>query len=782
MAAAAATFLIWITGHFLTGRVSFIPWSVLIFFLLGMLYGANERVFARHDLGLSGPTGPLVLEGVVESVPEAVTKGKKETVSFVLKSDNFFKNGRVYETTGWVQVFLYNPGRTIRFGDRLRLKGVLEVPKEKRNPHVFDYADYLAKNGIYHVFRGIGRFSILKQLKDDKNQPLLAFNEFRVFLRDRLKKLLPSPYHELASALLLGFRKEISQDLRDRFVKTGTAHLLAISGLHVSAIGGLLYFLLTLLGIPRTANLSLTAVFISIYAVLAGANIPVLRATIMGTVMLLGLLLGQERNAKSAFFFALVLILAQDPKAVFLASFQLSFIAIASLIFILPKLNECFSIKSVGDAAHSISAQGGGRPPFLFRGFRRLQNALYHSFLASLAVTLGMFPFLVFYFNLFSVVGFLANLIVIPICTMAIAASFLVLITDLIVSPLASFLAPLAIAIFRFKIWLIYLFSEIPFGYFYLPRLPWLVLALYYGALVGWLSLSHRPVWVWFRWVCFALISYVFLSFFFASQSSSLRLVFFDLGKSDCVFVHFSNGSRCLINTGRRYPNDEAYWVLRPFLMGSGIQKIDSVILTQVSAKTAGGFLTLKYHVRFQDVWVPSGAAASKLRKYLNPEAFRKPRIQLISSGERLQFGSKSDAYVQVLALSAGEIGALRIVDGSQKILLIFSWKREVLQQLSGLTDWDYNGLYLPHDDVAISEDERNLLQHLSPAYVISNQRDSIKNTLVKLQSLIHGEVLSVGEKGAVELFCHPNGWAARTYRKPRFQPWLPPNMQTIIN
>ena len=314
LAAATGTFLIWLLGHFLAGRVSFVPWSVLIFFLIGMLYGANEHVLVRHHLGLSGPTGPLVLEGVVESVPEAVTKGKKETVSFVLKSDNFFKNGRVHKATGRVQVFLYNPGRTIRLGERLRLKGVLEIPKEKRNPHVFDYGEYLADNGIYRIFRGIGRFSVLRQFEDSHSRPFFALHEFRISLRHRLKKLFRSPYYELASALLLGFRKEISQDLRDRFIKTGTAHLLAISGLHISAIGGLFYFLLTLCSLRRAVNLLLTAVFISIYAVLAGANIPVLRATVMGIVMLLGLLLGQERNTKSAFFFAMVLTSSRDTQ------------------------------------------------------------------------------------------------------------------------------------------------------------------------------------------------------------------------------------------------------------------------------------------------------------------------------------------------------------------------------------------------------------------------------------------------------------------------------------
>ena len=143
-------------------RFSFF-FGVLIFFVLGNLAGTNNRTVSERSIALAPLEGRIVLEGIVISTPEIVVKGKKETVSFVVDSLNIFHNEFLDEVRGKVQVFLYNPARLICFGDKLRLRGVLETPKPARNPHSFDYADYLANHEIFKIFRGIGKYSVIYQ-------------------------------------------------------------------------------------------------------------------------------------------------------------------------------------------------------------------------------------------------------------------------------------------------------------------------------------------------------------------------------------------------------------------------------------------------------------------------------------------------------------------------------------------------------------------------------------------------------------------------------------------
>ncbi len=772
LVALITIFLVFISTLFVR-RNLFIPLSILTFFAIGILFGANDRALYRHHIALTAPPGPLVLEGFVISVPETSIKGKKETISFILASKSFFQKGRSNQVEGKVQTFLHNPGRTIHFGDRLRLRGTLEVPRENRNPHSFDYGNYLAQHGVIRIFRGIGRFSVLNQSEGQGNWFLLLANRLRIYLKGRLEKLFPSPHYEVASALLFGFRKNIAQDIQDAFIKTGTAHLIAISGLNISLVGGLFYFLLSLFCIPRSINLVLSIVFISIYTVLAGANIPVLRAWIMGVVILLGFLLGQERNLKSALFFSFFVLLAWEPSALFQASFQLSFVAMASLIFILPQLERILTSIHATDETSLFVVSFKEKSPLRFLQYlARLRRSITQTFLASLAATIGMFPLLIWYFNLFSVIGFLANVIAIPVCTMGIAATLILLLLDFIFPPLAQWLSFLPLAFFKLELWCIEWFAKVPVGYLYLQHPPWFFLALYYGFLIAWLVFSNRSFLSWFRMALVISMSLVAGGFFIGASPISSRIIFFDLGKTESAFISFSNGANCLINTGRSFPSDQAYWILRPFLMASGIQKLDSVLFTKVDGRHAGGFHTLIHHVQLRNVLasVESRKTAS-WDKYIGLSGFKRLKVHSLSPGSRIQFGSDADIYIEVLsvspknaALKPGEISGLHIQDGKTKILYLASVNAETFQALSQLSDLQYDFIFLPHHEFKISEDEKSFLTRLSCHFIVLNQRDQIDQFKAQLEFPLGPKVLFMEESGAVEFYRSRSQWIYRAF------------------
>jgi len=134
------------------------------FALLGYLYSYAAYKRPPNAIEAWSHADRMSLEGIVHTSPEIKTQGKKVTVSFVLSSRNLMhkQNGlrSFHKTQGDVQVFLFNPSRIPEFGDRVRMWGELETPREILNPGEFDYGKYLAERKIYVVFRGFGKNSL----------------------------------------------------------------------------------------------------------------------------------------------------------------------------------------------------------------------------------------------------------------------------------------------------------------------------------------------------------------------------------------------------------------------------------------------------------------------------------------------------------------------------------------------------------------------------------------------------------------------------------------------
>lgn len=698
----------------------FIFLSAVLFLLLGVLFEANTRSLPKETIALISGQGFATLEGNVKTVPETARRGRKETVSFVLEAQSLTQAGEGRAVRGRVQVFLYNPKQLIRFGDRLRLRGTLEEPKGRRNPYTLDYKAHLAEQGIFRVFHGIGKSSSAILAGHRTNRLLTGLNRFRAFLRERLNQLLPDPYNALGSALILGFRKNIPRTILDDFARTGTAHLLSISGLHIALIGKLFYTLGRWFRVRRNWNLALTACFISVYTVLAGGGAPVLRSAIMGSVILIGLLAGEERNSKSAFFFSFLALLVIDPRFLFRPSFQLSFLAMASLIFLRPRLAASFG----DEPKHPIG--------------RYFLNMWFES----ASVLIGMFPALVWYFHLFSPVSFLANAVAIPASMAGIVSEFFLLSADFVSEPLGRFFSFLPHFFFTFTVWFVQACARIPFGHFYFRSPPVFFFFLYYGFLLAWIFLKGHLRLFRLRWAVGAALSAACIFTLNFSFHPPLRVLFFDLGKIEASFVSFSNGGNCLINTGRRYPSDQAYWVLRPFLMASGIRKLNRIFLTGLDHARTGGVSTLKEYFQVSDVLAP-------------PESF--------SGGKKFQFGPGCE--IEVLVAVRGKPLAFRIGRGAASALYLTSVQPQVFESLLKKPDLGSGLVFLPHHEYGMSQAEELFLARTQPRVIVSNQREGLSQLQARLESIVSSELFFIQNLGAVEMRFLNGNWNWRNFK-----------------
>ena len=265
------------------------------------------------------------------------------------------------------------------YGDALEVTGELAAPENSAD---FDYAGYLEQQDVYSVLF----YPWITRLARGGGNPVLRkIYSLRHRLGDALARSLPEPQAAIAQAVLLGLRAEIPEDVSNAFLQSGTTHLLAISGLNLTLLAGLLVSLLVwLLGRRHYYYVGLAGGAVWFYTALCGAGPPVVRAAVMASVFLLAELAGRQKSGGSSLLLAAALMAAANPKVLWDTSFQLSALAMGGLVYIYPLLHEPF--EGLAGRLPERVARECGRP---------VLDSLAVSFAAAIAV----WPALAAYFG-----------------------------------------------------------------------------------------------------------------------------------------------------------------------------------------------------------------------------------------------------------------------------------------------------------------------------------------------------------------------------------------------
>lgn len=440
---AAAYFLFWAMPAlwFMRGRKGFPLLFALIWFLLGALYAAADRQHDPNSIAHAANGKETLLLGTVESLPEIKTQGRKVSLSFVLEVSPESGKG-----SGRVQVFLINSGKIPAAGSKVWVLGKLDRPKN-RPGQVFDYARYLYSQGIETVLYGFGGRS-LRISAPGKNS---FIEKVRGKINARIDAVSSGRSAIIFKALILGTRGSVDTTLKEAFFKTGTSHLLAISGLNIALAAGSFYLCLIMFGLDRRWA-GICAVFFTFFQVLiSGSGFPVLRAGWMAGGTFLAVLLGRPKHSLNLFFLALLLVLLPNTRAVYSVSFQLSFLSVFAMIVCFPWWEES--------------------------RFKDL-------WAVPLAVFLGTFPAVLYHFGGVSLVSWPANFFAIPLFHF----TLLSLLTALLFSwlPLVSkFLFAVPDFFLNGALSWIMFCAKIPYSYVYLPRPNPVWILFYYLIFLG---------------------------------------------------------------------------------------------------------------------------------------------------------------------------------------------------------------------------------------------------------------------------------------------------------
>jgi len=531
--------------------------------------------------------------GVVAEEPEP----RDGWTSLILSAREINVDGKWQEVSG---TFLVRTTRypTYNYGDRLRVEGKLEEPEGFNG---FDYPAYLARQGIYSIMYYPDKVELVAAGQGP--QPLQALYSFRHRMGEALGGSLAEPEASLAQGILLGLRHNIPSSLYQDFQRSGTAHILAISGLHMAIVSGILLSgSVWLFGRRRPTYFVVTLGVLWLYALLAGMSPSVMRAAIMVSLFLIAAFLGRQRSALTALAFAAAIMVAFNPHVLWQISFQLSFVAVLGLILLTPTFQRW-----------------GQRT--------RAPNVVVDSFAYSLGAILATLPLVAYYFGYISLVGLPATLLILLALPYIIVLSALVAFIGLFALPLAQVIGWVDWLFLGYMAVVVKGFAALPLSSLEAIAVDAYWVWLYYGIFGGaiWLGTRRRHIslkavaqrtasaltsfsrrlpakWVLFPLLIVAILVWVAAAF--APETGRLSVSFLDVGQGDSILIVSPSGQRILVDGG---PSPEAVCLELGQRLPFWDRTIDLVVLTHAHDDHVTGLVEVLRRYRVEQVLYPQG-------------------------------------------------------------------------------------------------------------------------------------------------------------------------------
>lgn len=561
---------------------------LLLFCLMGMLrhthwQQVHLRQPHRHFLPLRGDTVAVMIHSLE----------KRQRLRAEAKLQEIVRNDRRAPLSGRVVLdFPYRYDESLDSGQILHIAdAMLERPPGPRNPGQFDYRRYLEGQGIAAVCR-ISDPRQIRMAGDGGNfsPEYRFFYPLRRKLQQIIRRHLPEPGAGFLQALLLGVRSGLAPGTREDFQHAGVMHVLAISGLHVGFVAVIFHLLLSFLPFYfKTRNWLIIGLLLG-YMFLTGATPPVVRATLMGCFYFLAINLERRGPIYNYLFAAGFLILLFQPQQLFWVGFQFSFAAVLSIVFFYRKFQPF---------ATTVLRRVRKAP---LR--RRLEQWLVAPFLVSLAAQIGTLPLAVHYFQLFSLVAFFLNLIVIPLVGVIVSTGFLFLLLGMLNATLAGIFAGLLELLIRLLVLLVHHAAALPLAYLQVLHFGWMEMAVYFSLIFLLIYWRQRPL-----RTALALTSLLGMLIAAALRSGgdpALELIAIDVGQGDSALLTTPRGKAVLIDTGpaSRYGNAADVAII-PLLRRLGRRNIDYLFISHPHLDHLGGTFRLLRYAQIDSVFLP---------------------------------------------------------------------------------------------------------------------------------------------------------------------------------
>lgn len=416
-----------------SARFSIILFALCLFFFSGFHYALKTYNFgSNHVARFISEKQSYHIYGEVADWPEL--KHNRTELTIAIDS---LGNGTNFPVKGSILLKLSNTTTALQRGDNVEFWGTIYPVKSHHGPGGFDYGRYLRHKGIH----GIVYLPTLLNVRVGKpgGKGIIAYVDL---LREEISESLSQNLSEVAASLSAGFligeTREIPPDIYRWFRDSGTLHLLAVSGSNVALVILFLIIILRPLALPRKRRALVLMGCVMLFALLSYGEPSVVRASLMAILILLANVFERRYNLNQIIASAAMLILLAAPTQLFNVGFQLSFVTAWGLIFVTPRAAKFFE---------AVNHKGWYR-------------WLVLPFMISLIAQLFSMPLIALYFGKVPAISVIANLVIIPLVSIAVVGVLILLLLDFILPVLGAFFGSLLDSFMQIVLYFLSLFGE----------------------------------------------------------------------------------------------------------------------------------------------------------------------------------------------------------------------------------------------------------------------------------------------------------------------------------
>lgn len=598
----AVVAILWAIWNILARREG--GWVFVPLFLLFVVAGSLAFNFAVTQVGGSISEDDdgrrCTLTGMVADEP----LWREDSVVFPLRLQAIEDREGEMPASGKLRVTLYYEGQApeISYGREISVTGVITIPAGQRNPGGFDYRSFLETRGMSAAFHG----NSTSLVTGDFSPSLSPLRLFALGLKEKMQAVLraqlPPAAGNLLVAILFGERQALDPGVEEGVRRSGVAHLMAVSGLHVGLLAAMLLLLFKRVGLMGWPACLLLILLLFSYTYLTGLKPSTLRAFIMIAMGAGALCLGRRKDLPTAVAVAALFTLIYNPLLLFHVGMQLSYAAtIAILIFTEPLQRAIIQIIA--------------RLPHYFHP-SAWQDYGAGLIAVTIAAQLGILPLIAYYFKEISIVALPANILILPVMAILLGIGLFTALWGLVMPAVA---ALFSLAAYPLLAYILLLTGWMGSGEYaaitVFPPRP-LEILIYYSVLllVAWQGgeirryssiltaclkrwkMQMRP----FHLLSALLIVALPFTWWGLPRypEKELEVVFLDVGQGDAIFIRTPGGSNILLDSGGRpaFMDDlerPGRLVVVPYLEYRRVKKLDMVIVSHPHEDHYGGLLAV---------------------------------------------------------------------------------------------------------------------------------------------------------------------------------------------
>lgn len=601
-----------------------------VIFIVTMAVAGALR-WAAYDAGPPGDplarfaatlpeTARFTLEGTVAQ-PDIVLPGS-DYAQFYLRVDRVAHRGTIYKLPGGVLVRWSAPGRPPLNGDRVVVNGALELDLSRVNPNTPSSEDYLRRRGIHTSVRVRGAPGVERVATGPTWSPMYWASRFRQDLAERLVQAVPETAAPFVLTVWLGDRRRIENDTYQTFIAAGTAHILAVSGVHTGIVYVSASLLLGLMIRRRKVRAALAIIVVFAFALTAGARIASMRAAVMIALYLAAEIFDREPDAPNALGIAAFLFALVNPALIFDGGFQLSFLSIASILL----FREALSTR-----------------------IEKLPAVTRDGLAASVGVQLLPMPVALHLFHVLPLLAPLVNLLVVPLLGVVLWIALATSIAVYMAPPVAELLGHAATPIVAIIAALSEGVADWEPSAIFVPTPSVIAVVCYYVAIfLLWRLLKAEA----HRWRYAAAVTGFFLiaALLWNVRSTRPEIVFLDVGHGDATFIRTGDGKSMLVDAGDwSEVYDQGARTVAPFLWSRGLRRIDALVLTHDDGDHIGGVPYLLDAFGIGAVYVNPPALTKpspEMRAILDECTARAIPVRQLARGDTLVLGDSRFAVL----------------------------------------------------------------------------------------------------------------------------------------